>query len=84
MNVKGTYLIEEYFNFTIEVDYEYYHKASTHKDPFEDRLDIKRVRLNDIDITRFYWDYLNEDMFEKIYEYANDVSYTDKDIVSKQ
>ena len=26
----------------------------------------------------------NEDMFEKIYEYANDVSYTDKDIVSKQ
>ena len=35
-------------------------------------LDIKRVRLNDIDITRFYWDYLNEDMFEKIYEYASE------------
>jgi len=72
MNIKGTYTIKEYFNFTIEVDYEYYHKAPTHEDPLEDRLDIKRVRLNDIDITQFYWDYLNEDMFEKIYEYASE------------
>ena len=70
MNLKGTYVIKEYFNFTIEVDYEYYHKAPTHEDPFEDRLDIKRVRLNDIDITQFYWDYLNEDMFNDVYEYA--------------
>ena len=70
MNVKGTYTIKEYFNFTIEVDYEYYHKAPTHEDPFEDQLNIKRVRLNDIDITRFYWDYLNEDMFNDVYEYA--------------
>ena len=38
MNVKGTYVIEEYFNFTIEVDYEYYHKALTHEDPFEDQF----------------------------------------------
>jgi hypothetical protein len=72
MNVKGTYTIKEYFNFTIEVDYEYYHKAQTYEDPFEDQLDIKQVRLNDIDITQFYWDYLNEDMFEEIYEYASE------------
>lgn len=70
MNIKGTYLIDEYFNFTIKVDYEYYYKAQTHEDPFEDQLDIKKVRLNDVDITRFYWDYLNEDLFEKIYEHV--------------
>ena len=28
------------------------------------------MRLNDIDITQFYWDYLNEDMFNDVYEYA--------------
>ena len=78
MNIKGTYLIDEYFNFTIKVDYEYYYKAQTHEDPFVDQLDIKKVRLNDVDITRFYRDYLNEGLFEKIYEHVEVIKYINK------
>jgi hypothetical protein len=76
MNVKGTYCITESMEqYSLEVDYEYYHKAPTHYDPFEDRLDIKEVRLNGMDITKFYWDYLNEDMFDEVYRYAYDNRY---------
>ena len=47
MNIKGTYLIDEYFNFTIKIDYEYYYKAQTHEDPFEDQLDINYLDFDD-------------------------------------
>ena len=71
MNIKGTYCITESMEqYNLEIDYQYYYKAQTYEDPFEDQLDIKQVRLNDIDITQFYWDYLNEDMFNDVYEYA--------------
>jgi hypothetical protein len=71
MIVKNTYTkIDNMDEYNLEIDYEYYHKASTHEDPFEDQLDIKEVRLNSMNITKFYWDYLNEDMFNDVYEYA--------------
>lgn len=77
MNVKGTCTIVNHSSvkenmgcYELEIDYNYYYKNPTHEDPFEDQLDIKEVRLNSLNITQFYWDYLNEDMFEKIYEYA--------------
>ena len=28
-----------------------------------------------MDITKFYWDYLNEDMFDEVYEYATENKY---------
>ena len=40
-----------------------------------DQLDIKEVRLNGMDITKFYWDYLDEDMFIDVYEYAVENKY---------
>jgi hypothetical protein len=69
MKVKGTYYKED-LDYEFCVEYEYYHKESTYDDPFEDRLDIKKATLNGMDITTFYWDYLNEDMFDEIYSYA--------------
>ena len=76
MRVKGTYSITENMGcYDLEIDYEYYHKAPTHYDPLEDRLDIKQVRLNGMDITKFYWDYLDEDMFIEVYEYATQNKY---------
>ena len=74
MIVKGTYY-KENVGYQLCVNYEYYHRAPTHYDPFEDRLDIKKVFLNDMDITKFYWDYLNEDMFDEVYEYATENKY---------
>lgn len=76
MNVKGTYTIKEKMgSYDLEIDYEYYFKESTHYDPFEDKLDIKEVRLNGMNITGFYYDYLNEDMFNDVYEYATEDKY---------
>jgi hypothetical protein len=76
MRVKGTYSITENMGcYDLEIDYEYYHKAPTHQDPLEDRLNIKQVRLNGMDITKFYWDYLDEDMFIDVYEYAIENKY---------
>jgi len=76
MIVKSTYSITENMGcYDLEIDYEYYYKTPTHFDPLEDRLDIKEVRLNGMDITKFYWDYLNEDMFDDVYEYATENKY---------
>tara|TARA_R110000850_G_scaffold39074_1_gene101687 strand:+ start:219 stop:461 length:243 start_codon:yes stop_codon:yes gene_type:complete len=76
MNVKGTYTIKENMgSYDLEIDYEYYIKKPTHYDPLEDQLDIKQVRLNGMDITKFYWDYLDEDMFIDVYEYAVENKY---------
>ena len=76
MNVKGTYTIKENMgSYDLEIDYEYYIKKPTHYDPFEDKLDIKEVRLNGMNITGFYYDYLNEDMFNDVYEYATEDKY---------
>ncbi len=82
MIVKNTYTkIDNMDEYNLEIDYKYYHKAPTHYDPFEDRLDIEEVRLNAMNITKFYWDYLNEDMFDEVYQYAYDNRYVKNETI---
>lgn len=76
MNVKGTYTIRENMgSYDLEIDYKYYWKEQTHEYPFEDDIEIKEVRLNAINITKFYIDFLCDEFHDEVWRYA----YENKD-----
>ncbi len=76
MNVKGTYTIKENMgSYDLEIDYKYYWKEQTHEHPFEDNIEIKEVRLNAMDITTFYIDFLCDEFHDKVWRYAYQNKY---------
>tara|TARA_R110002094_G_scaffold69339_1_gene78403 strand:+ start:113 stop:334 length:222 start_codon:yes stop_codon:yes gene_type:complete len=66
---RGTFTLTQ-DNYEIVIRYEYYSNNGTYEQPPEEELEITDVWLNDMDITDFYWDYL--DFYEEVVQYARE------------
>ena len=58
---KNGVCIVEGEGYTLVMDYEYYYNDMSHDrlQPPEEELTIKKVELNNVDITDFYWEFLD-------------------------
>lgn len=72
MNTKGIYTIEETFGYVLEIDYDYYWLDGDHETPPESDLTVREVRLNGMEITSFYLDFIEEQVAEQLNEYAQE------------
>tara|TARA_R110000803_G_scaffold119938_1_gene188180 strand:- start:216 stop:443 length:228 start_codon:yes stop_codon:yes gene_type:complete len=71
MKSTGTYSIVE-DNYELEVYYEYYWNDGDNNYPPEADIEILEVKLNGMDITDFYWDWINDSLSTDIWEYAQE------------
>ena len=58
---KNGVCVVEGENYCIVMEYEYYYNDMSHDydQPPEEELTIKKVELNNVDITDFYWEFLD-------------------------
>ena len=59
MKTRGNYTIEE-DNYNLNISYEYYWDDGDHENAPENDLEILEVELNGVDITDFFWDWVND------------------------
>ncbi len=71
INTKGTYVIEQ-DHYTLSIDYTYYYNSGTYDQPPEADMEITSVDLNGMDITDFYWDYVDDAIHTEVWEYAQE------------
>ena len=75
MKYTETYSIEEE-NYVLVIEYEYYWDKGDYESPPEDEFTITEVLLRRksiiMDITDFYWDWLDRTMHTQVYEYARE------------
>ena len=75
MKYTGTYSIVEE-NYVLVIEYEYYLDKGDYESPPEDEFTITEVLLRRksiiMDITDFYWDWLDRTMHTQVYEYARE------------
>lgn len=71
INTKGTYTIEQ-DHYVLSIEYTYYYNSGTYEQPPEADMEITSVNLNGMDITDFYWDYLNDSVYEDVFQYAQE------------
>ena len=76
INKYGTCVVEG-DKYCIAIEYKYYYDDMSHDrlQPPEEELTIKKVELNNIDITDFYWDYLDNHeavFYSKAMEHARE------------
>lgn len=69
INNSGTFTIED-DNYVLSIDYKYYYDAGSFNQPPEEELEVMSVELNKMDITDFYWDYIDDKVYEQVIEYA--------------
>jgi hypothetical protein len=70
-NHKSTYTIK-LDNLELDIHYSYYFNAGTYEYPPEEELEIESAYLYDIDITDLFWNYIEEDVYESVLEYARE------------
>lgn len=68
---KGFYELKTE-TYTLLVEYMYYYTSGTYEDPPVEDMEIQLVELNGMDITDFYWDYVDDGLHSQIWEYAQD------------
>lgn len=56
--------------YAMHVEYSYYYDSGDYYQPPDEEIDIKSVSLDGIDITDFYWDWIDDRLDEEIYEHA--------------
>tara|TARA_B110000977_G_scaffold196175_1_gene276032 strand:- start:63 stop:290 length:228 start_codon:yes stop_codon:yes gene_type:complete len=71
INTKGTYTIRNRL-YVLSIDYTYYYNTGTYEQPPEADMEITSVELNGMDITDFYWDYVDDTLHTEVWEYAQD------------
>lgn len=71
INSKGTYTIKGE-KYEISIDYSYYYNTGTYEQPPEEDMEIESVDLNGMDITNLFWDYIEDDVYEQVIEYARE------------
>tara|TARA_R110002072_G_scaffold77844_3_gene181019 strand:- start:3231 stop:3455 length:225 start_codon:yes stop_codon:yes gene_type:complete len=71
INTKGTYTIKGE-KYEISIDYLYYYNTGTYEQPPEEDLEIESVDLNGMDITNLFWDYIEDDVYQQVIEYARE------------
>ena len=69
INSKGTYTIKGE-KYEISIDYSYYYNTGTYEQPPEEDMEIESVDLNGMDITNLFWDYIEDDVYQQVIEYA--------------
>lgn len=72
MKVVDSYYIEEE-EYSMEIFYEYTEDGGDYYSPPSYDLEIKKVLINSLDLTQFYWDFVeNEHILDLIREEARD------------
>ena len=71
MKVKGTYVVTD-DNYELEIYYEYYWDDGDYNNPTENDMEILEVSLNGVDITDFYWDWVDDAIHTQVWEYAQE------------
>ena len=72
MKVVDSYYIEEE-EYSMEIFYEYSEDGGDYYSPSSYDLEIKKVLINSLDLTQFYWDFVeNEHILGLIREEARD------------
>ena len=74
MKTKGTYQISgsKQNPYELEINYTYYWDYGTYDQPAEAELEIDSVELNGQDITNFYFDFLDVNLYEEVMYYAEE------------
>lgn len=71
INTRGTYTIEQ-DHYLLSIDYTYYYNTGTYEQPPEADMEIHNVELNGMNITDFYWDYVDDAIHTQVWEYAQE------------
>tara|TARA_R100000951_G_scaffold15779_1_gene12429 strand:- start:9758 stop:9985 length:228 start_codon:yes stop_codon:yes gene_type:complete len=71
MKTKGTYIITD-DNYELEIYYEYYWDDGDYNNAPEADMEILEVKLNGMDITDFYWDWIDDAINTQVWEYAQE------------
>ena len=71
INKKGMYVIRT-DNYTLCIEYTYYYSSGTHEQPPEADMEVINVELNGMNITEFYWNYIDEQVHTELWEYAQE------------
>ena len=71
MKVKGTYVVTD-DNYELEIYYEYYWDDGDYNNHPENDMEILEVSLNGVDITDFYWDWVDDAIQTQVWEYAQE------------
>ena len=71
INTKGTYTIKGE-KYEISINYSYYYNTGTYEPPPEEDMEIESVDLNGMDITNLFWDYIEDDVYSEVIEYARE------------
>ena len=72
MKVKGIYEVTEASEYALAIHYDYYWEEATHDAPAEDELEVTKVTLNGVDVTTFYYDFLENKLDKGLNEYAQE------------
>ena len=73
INTKGTYTIKGE-KYEISINYSYYYNTGTYEQPPEEDMEIESVDLNGMDITNLFWDYIEDDVYSEVIEYAREIN----------
>ena len=69
----GWYTIENVDEqYTIEIEYIYEVSDSQFKEEIDEDIEVEQVLINGVDLTGFYYDYLDKDIIDELYDYARD------------
>lgn len=68
---NGTYTIEQ-DQYELSINYNYYYSSSTLDYPPEAEMDITSVYLNGMNITEFYWNYVDDAIHTQVWEHAEE------------
>ena len=72
MTTKGTYSLVGGFDYTLEVDYTYYWDDGNYTTPPEEELEITKATLDGMDITSFFYDFIEDSFSDEIKEHAQE------------
>lgn len=69
----GWYTIENVDEqYTIEIEYIYEVSDSQFKEEIDEDVEVEQVLINGVDLTGFYYDYLDKDIIDDLYDYARE------------
>ena len=71
MTTNGNYIVTD-DNYELEIYYEYYWNDGNYNNPPEADMEILEVKLNGMDITDFYWDWIDDSINTQVWEYAQE------------
>tara|TARA_R110002167_G_scaffold149240_2_gene342465 strand:+ start:104 stop:331 length:228 start_codon:yes stop_codon:yes gene_type:complete len=71
LNKTSTYIVKEE-KYELAINYNYYYHRGTHEQPPEADMDITSVYLNGMNITEFYWNYVDDSIHTQIWEHAQE------------